>query len=245
MQPVLEIMPGGEMTDCDSWIDELIAGLGRKEVDALIGDIDAAICPYGDCNPDSSWCDPLLEQKNSRKKTWNIISNILFFAVLAAIAVGAFFISQGDKIPVMGYSLLNVLTWSMEPEIPQGSLVIIRKTDPNEIKISDDITFMVDEHTSVTHRVIGIIEEYNGTGARGFETQGINNDTPDFDIVIAENVAGVVRACVPRLGSWLAWLRENIILTIGGMGGIVLLTIFLKGAFKKSPDEKEGKKVIV
>ena len=175
------------------------------------------------------------------KKAWRIASAAVFYGLLFLLIVGAVFISQGEKIPVLGYSFMNVLTWSMEPDIPQGSLVIIRETDPNAIQVGDDITFMKNPDTSVTHRVIGIREEYNGSGERGFETQGIANDTPDFEIVPAVNVAGVVMYHVPRLGSWLAWLRGNLLITGGFAAGAVLLYVLLKAALKKPGEKKQDK----
>ena len=194
-------------------------------LDELIGLVETAL------SPDL----PKPTQKN-RKKTGRIVMDILFYGVLTALIAVAFFISQGDKKPVFGYSFMNVITWSMEPEIPQGSLVIVKQTDVNAIKIGDDITFTKDPETSITHRVIGITEDFEGSGNRGFETQGIANDTPDFDIVPAVNVVGAVKFSVPQLGSWLAWLRGNLILIVGFTAGIVLLAFLLKGALRKNPE---------
>jgi len=181
------------------------------------------------------------EKPRSGNKARRIISAVLFYGLLATLIAAAFFISQGNKRPVFGYSFMNVITWSMEPDIPQGSLVIVRQADPGTIQIGDDIAFMRDPETSVTHRVIGIVENHEGRGERGFETQGINNDSPDFDIVPAVNVAGVVKLSVPRVGNWLEWLRANLILVSCFAAGIVVLALLLKGAFKKSPAEKKGK----
>jgi len=182
--------------------------------------------------------------EKKRKKTGKIIADILFYGVLAALVAVAFFISQGDKKPVFGYSFMNVITWSMEPEIPQGSLVIVKQVPKESIQIGDDITYTKDPETSVTHRVISITEDFENSGERGFETQGIANDTPDFDIVPAVNVVGVVQASVPLLGSGLAWLRNNLIMLAGFTIGIILLAVLLKGALMKSPVEanEKGKK---
>ena len=209
-------------------------------LDELITLVDEKLTPLDPGWPelsDISLPEPKPDKQASRKKVRKIVADVLFFGFLIFLIVGAFFISQGDKKPVFGYSLMNVLTWSMEPEIPQGALVIVKETDPNAIQIGDDITYMKDSETSVTHRVIGITENFGNTGERGFETQGIANDTPDFDIVPADNVAGVVKAHVPLLGSWLTWLRTNLLLTLGFTVGLVLLFILLKGALKKPPEE--------
>jgi len=173
--------------------------------------------------------------KSTLQKIWSIVSAVLFYGVLLCLVGGAFLLSRGDKKPILGYSFMNVLTWSMQSEIPQGSLVILKEADPGAIEISDDITFMRDADTPVTHRVIGIIEDFEGSGERGFETQGIDNDAPDFEIVRAENVIGRVKVHIPRAGAWLEWLGGHLLITLGFAAGFILLFILLKGAFVKKP----------
>ena len=205
------------------------------ELDTLIAMVDGACGVY--VWPGNSLPQPLPDNRAKRLNAWRVASSILFYGFLVFLIVGAFFISRGDKKPVFGYSFANVLTWSMEPDIPQGSLIIVKRIDPNAIQIGDDITYMKDAAASVTHRVIGIVENYGGSGARGFETQGINNETPDFEIVPAGNVAGVVKSSIPGAGSWLDWLRGHLMIAGGFALGILLLAILLRGAFKAGPAE--------
>lgn len=70
--------------------------------------------------------------------------------------------------------------------------VVSRRTDPSTLEIGDDITFMTGETTTVTHRIIGIVENYADTGQRAFQTQGVMNRTPDSQLVPAVNVVGKV-----------------------------------------------------
>ena len=214
-----------EIPDDEALLDELIALVDR-------------VCPQasGGCMPDSP-------PASKGHKIWGVVSSCLFYGLLLSLVAGAFLLSQGDKKPILGYSIMNVLTWSMQSEIPQGSLVIIRDVDPGTIQINDDITYMKDTHTHVTHRVIGITEDFGGSGERGFETQGVDNDTPDFDIVPAENVIGVVKAHIPRVGAWLEWLRGHLLITLGFAIGLILLFILLKGAFKKPPGDDRRQSV--
>ena len=167
-----------------------------------------------------------------------IIFDVLFYGLLLCLIGGALLISRGSKKPVFGYSFMNVISGSMQSVYPVDSLVVIKGVDKNTIRIGDDITYMKDAETAVTHRVIGITEEYDGSGERGFETQGVDNDAPDFEIVRAANVVGVIKYHVPKVGQWLEWLRGNLAITLCFTAGIVLLVILLKGAFKKAPDDK-------
>ena len=176
------------------------------------------------------------------RRLGKIISNVLFYGLLLCLVGGAFLLSQGDKRPIFGYSFMNVITGSMQSVYPVGSLVVIREVGRDAIRIGDDITFVRKDETAVTHRVIGITEDYEETGERGFETQGVDNDVPDFEIVREVNVVGVVKFHVPRVGQWLEWLRGNLVITLGFTAGILLLAILLKGAFKKTPDNKNERK---
>jgi len=178
-------------------------------------------------------------KKKPKGKIRQMISAVLFYGFLSAVIASAFIVSRGDKKPIFGYSFMNVLTWSMQSEIPQGSLVLIKDIDLDSIEIGDDITFMKDSETSVTHRVIGITENFEDSGQRGFETQGIENDTPDFEIVLAVNVVGKVVAHIPKIGNGLSWLREHLALAMLFAAGFILLIVLLKGAFKKSPTENK------
>lgn len=108
-----------------------------------------------------------------------------------------------------GYSAFVVLTGSMEEVIPKGSLVITRSADPSELQVGDDITFMVSESTTVTHRIIEIEEEYLTTGERAFYTQGVMNSEPDAAPVAAVNVVGKVIWHNQILGTIISYGQDN------------------------------------
>jgi len=130
----------------------------------------------------------------------------------------------------------------MQSEIPRGSFVLIRETDPNRIEVGDDITFMMNATTTVTHRVIGIYENYNDSGERGFQTRGVDNRFVDEDIVQANNVIGRVQFHIPLLGAALSFVAANVWI-IGGLfiGCLILLTT-LKMFFSESIKERRQKK---
>ncbi len=57
-----------------------------------------------------------------------------------------------------GATPYTVLTSSMEPEYPPGTLVVVRPVPIEEIGIGDVITYQLEsgEPTVVTHRVVGL-----------------------------------------------------------------------------------------
>ena len=151
-----------------------------------------------------------------------------------------------------GFSMFTVLTGSMQDEIPQGSLVITQQTDPRELKIGDDVTYLSSPTTTVTHRIVGIIENYNNTGQRAFETQGIMNAKPDEQPVPAGNVVGKVIFHSYALGRAFTVLSEHWLVFLILLVLTVALIKTLKIVFGRSRSEtntqsskKERKKEVL
>jgi signal peptidase len=87
-----------------------------------------------------------------------------------------------------------VLTGSMEPTLPVGSVIAIKIIDPNTLQIGDIICFQTSPHEPwATHRIINITDE-------GFITKGDANEEPDREIVKKENVIGKVALTIPYIG---------------------------------------------
>lgn len=190
--------------------------------------------------------DEVLEKPMQKRKFANVLSNLLFVLVIASLLLVALAAGQkGGPRSIFGYSYYTVLTPSMQSEIPRGSLIIVKEVSPGTIQIGDDITYMREEGSAITHRVINIYENYNGTGMRGFQTQGIENPTPDDKIVYANNVIGVVATKIPGLGNVFYYIGQRIWQVLLIMGLIFALSFTLPIWLKKedeAPDNKEPKK---
>ena len=85
----------------------------------------------------------------SLKKVWNVVSSILvaLVVILALLLVGA---------RVAGLQVFTVLSGSMEPTYHVGALIYVKKTAPEDIQAGDVITFMLNETTTATHRVVAV-----------------------------------------------------------------------------------------
>lgn len=202
--------------------------------------------PVGNQGIENDEIMPNSEAKATAKKKRNaasVVGNIMFYVLIVALVFGAFLIrssQNGKPFMVGGYSAMTVLTGSMQDVYPQGSLIVTKSTDTNMLQIGDDITFMTGESSSVTHRIIGITENYLGTGKRGFETKGVMNELPDSEIVSATNVVGKVVFCSKVLGTVAAYITHNWPLLIFAVAVIAGLVAFLKWNAGR-PDEKNDK----
>ena len=86
------------------------------------------------------------------KKIWNIFTTILVVLVvlLAVLLVGA---------RLVGLQVFTVLSGSMEPTYHTGALIYVKKVDTQKIQVGTPITFMMDEDTVATHRVVDVVPD--------------------------------------------------------------------------------------
>ncbi|WP_162802055.1 signal peptidase I [Ornithinimicrobium murale] len=103
-----------------------------------------------------------------------------------------------------GWVPLTVLSGSMEPTIPTGSLVVVERLqgegDLAEVAVGDVVTFMPrpQDPTLVTHRVVSIGGRADGSTV--LVTKGDANGANDPDPVAAEQARGLVRYHIPYAG---------------------------------------------
>jgi signal peptidase len=131
---------------------------------------------------------------------------------------------------LFGHKPVVVLSRSMEPAMPVGSLVYYKATPFEEIEVGDTVTFRLGENGEfASHRVIEKDEV-----ARAFTVKGDNNESPDPTPVPYDRVVGKVSKIVlPFVGFATAYLKNWFV--IGTMGLILLLGILV-------PDDSEKKK---
>jgi signal peptidase len=162
-----------------------------------------------------------------RKAPW--AASALFYMLLAGAVLAAFALGSSSRLRVMfGYTAFIVISGSMRPEIPLNSLVAVRVADPGSIEAGDDIAFIREDGRVITHRVIGIAEDYNASGMRGFTTKGLANPEPDREIVYADNVIGPVIWHNAEIGNILTYLRKRALLVAFLFAGAAALAGLLK-----------------
>jgi signal peptidase I len=103
---------------------------------------------------------------------------------------------------ISGSTPYTILTSSMEPGMPPGTLVIVKPIDPNDIKIGTVVTYQLESGKPivVTHRVVEIQSPSLPGGKPSFITKGDANGAPDAKPVMALQVRGAVWYSVPLIG---------------------------------------------
>lgn len=161
------------------------------------------------------------------------IKNILFWVTVVFLLLTIVVILTSK---LFGVEYRSVITGSMTPEIPVGSLVIIVPTPADDIRIGDDISFVTVGEKVVTHRVIDINLEEDK-----FVTWGIANSPNAIDAPNRyENILGVVKVRIPKLGFVFNWLGKphGKIITIMAILVIFIISSII-GIWKKDVEEKD------
>ena len=145
------------------------------------------------------------EREASMRLKWlSILINILAIALITAslfVLLVVVSTPAGQVPQVMGFSILRVMSVSMEPEIPEQSMLLVHKTDPDALQVGDVITFFSSDPTLNgtlnTHRIIRIARQRTGLQ---FVTKGDANALADRQDVKGSQVVGKVILVSPLLG---------------------------------------------
>lgn len=165
------------------------------------------------------------------KKIWNGLTTVLvaLVLILAILLAGA---------RLIGMQVFTVLSGSMEPTYHTGSLIYVKEVDPFELKAGDVITFMLDEDTVATHRIVEVVSDGEDSGVVRFRTKGDANDVEDGGLVHYKNVIGSPVFSIPQLGYLANYIQSPPGLYIAiSAGAILILLVFLPDLL--SDDKKE------
>ena len=117
----------------------------------------------------------------------NVIGTLILLAVIAA--------SLAITVPrFMGYGIYNIVSGSMEPEIPVGSVIYVEEVKPEDIKEKEIIAFQSGE-SIIAHRVME-----NKMVEGEFITKGDANAEEDMQPVAYGQLVGRVARHYPMVG---------------------------------------------
>ena len=103
-------------------------------------------------------------------------------------------------VPKMaGATPVTILTTSMEPTLPPGTLIVVKPVAARDVHVGDVMTYQIrpGDPAVISHRVIAIT--HSSTGEFTLTTKGDNNADADPPVLPAQ-VRGIVWYSVPLLG---------------------------------------------
>jgi len=186
-----------------------------------------------------------LEKINNHKitrHTKRILKFKLYVAlfILLPIVVFTLLSSKTDLIP--NTKSFVVLTGSMEPTLPVGSITYTQKSDT--YSKGDVISFKNESDQTVTHRVTSSTKDKKTIK---YTTKGDANKSADSTLVPADKVIGKVMFTIPHIGKAINFLQTR----NGFILAIILPTIFfiflelwnIKKEIEKITEEKVLKRL--
>ena len=174
--------------------------------------------------------------KTTIKKIWDVVTTLLVVAVvLLAIALAG--------VRLFGLQVYTVLSGSMEPAYHVGALLYDKKVDPAELRPGDVITFMLDEETIVTHRIVEVVPDEEDPSVIRFRTKGDANAAEDGSLVHYKNVLGTPVFTIPKPGYFAHFVQQPPGLYVAIAFGAVLVLLAFLPDLLGDDKKKKGKRV--
>ncbi|MBM9838728.1 signal peptidase I [Rhodococcus hoagii] len=165
----------------------------------------------------------------------SVVSWLLLIAMIGVLALTI-------VIPrITGSTPYTVLTGSMEPTYPPGTLIVVKPTDADSLGIGSAITFQWESGKPdvVTHRIISV--QYAANGEVRFTTKGDANRAPDERPVVPDQIRGKVWYAVPYAGyvnNYVTGKQRSVLLVVVVSG----LLIYAVCMFISSSRDKTRKR---
>ena len=151
--------------------------------------------------------------------SWIVIAVIVMYMAIAAPLI-------------MGFRPVVVLTGSMQPTFPVGSIVYYHKCAFEDLQEGDPITFKA-EDALVTHRITTV----NGI-SRTVVTKGDNNPTEDPAPVEENQIVGkTTKFAIPFAGYFVTYGKEPAAIAV--MAAILLINYVLENLCSGQKGEKK------
>ena len=135
------------------------------------------------------------------KKALDTVSTVVLILVIlfAFLLVG---------VRIFGVAPYTVLSGSMEPNIPVGSLIYVKKVTAADLHVNDPVTYTLESGLVVTHRIIEVIPDEDDPTVVRYRTKGDANNDADGTPVHIKNVIGKPVFTIPLLG-YVAYFVQN------------------------------------
>lgn len=172
---------------------------------------------------------------NLARRIYRIISSVLvgLIVVLAVLLVG---------VRLVGLTPYTVISGSMEPAYPVGSLLYVQKVDPTTLQEGDPVTYYMSGGQVVTHRVIEVVEDPS-VGVC-YRTKGDANNIADSSLLKYTQVIGRPVMAIPWLGyvSWFIQHPPGTYVAIAAVMVLLCLSTVLDLLFPKKSEPTDAPK---
>lgn len=165
----------------------------------------------------------------------NVCAIVLILASMLVLLMVV--LTPAGQIPqVFGYSILQVMTGSMEPAIPEDAMLLVHRTDPETLEAGDVISFfspdpLLDGALN-THRILRVEGE---AGRLQFVTKGDANPAEDRQSVPQDSVVGKVVFVSTAIGKLVRLISNPLVFGLAILLPLaIMLLTSLAGAIRSA-----------
>ena len=168
---------------------------------------------------------------------------LLSTAVVIVVFLSAHF--RGEVPRIFGYSVLHIVSDSMEPTIERDSYILIERADPSEVEKDAIICFYSTDPRIYgcpnTHRVV---EEPTVEGGKyRYITQGDKCPTEDTVPAEGERLIGIYVRSLPAFTAMMRFVTDHFILLFACFFALCAIAAFVPLFLKKEgADTKQSPK---
>ena len=162
------------------------------------------------------------------------------FRVLSVIGLVCVLLVAGLMLvpTILGYQRYVLVSGSMTPAIPTGSIVYDEVVPVSDLEVGDVITFVpppsYEITTPVTHRIFEISK--NEEGERVFRTKGDANDSPDaWKMTLDSDTQARVAHHIEKLGYvYIALSNRWVRLLVIGLPALVIMGLICVALWREA-----------
>lgn len=140
---------------------------------------------------------------NSKLKKGLKISSWIVIGIVVLLAIALF------GVKLFGLEIYTVLSPSMEPKYPTGSVIYVKDVDTARLKVDDVITYRISDSMTATHRIIELVPDEDDPTIIRFRTKGDNNNIADGALVEMDAVLGKPVFTIPLLGYLANYMQSK------------------------------------
>jgi signal peptidase len=161
-----------------------------------------------------------------------IAGRVVCWAVIASVV--AFGVGTVAVPRLAGATTYTVLTGSMRPGLPPGTLVVVKPVAAEDVAVGSVITYQRDSgvDTVVTHRVVS--QGFDPSGSQVWWTKGDANEAVDSRPVLPVQVRGELWYSVPYVGHLNALVtsgvRSVVVTAVAGALAVYAMAMFVGAA---------------
>lgn len=179
-----------------------------------------------------------VEREGKMQKIKKAISIIVILILIPILLISIVILvdshTHPNEVPsFFGWKPFIVLSGSMETQISAGDIVVVKEIDTKELKKGDIIAFK-DGNIVITHRIDEVTEI---DGKTQYITKGDNNSTQDIGYVSPEQIEGVFKFKVSRLGNLAMFIQTPLGMIVCLSIPIIIIILLQTTDSKKEKEE--------